>query len=203
MQSGPVKAIPLPPVIVPPLIPSYPEPPVGSTHANKDQAFCSDEPGIRNNVNSAEDNCPGVPDVTSVNEEIGTREPLKKLPGLVARPFTLQQAVAEAITEAAYRQGSNDNLATVVVDLLGLQRYARVAAEKESAPPSEKHSSGDALRNKQQVLGDATNVIIPVPRRSTLPAMPLLASMKGVLLSYDISQKVLCLANVAWLMQYA
>lgn len=191
MQSGPIKAIPLPPVFAPPLIPSYPEPQVGSTHASGDRASCSDEPGSRNIVSSAKDLCTAVPDAMSVNEEMGTREPLKKLPGLVARPFTLQRAVAEAITEAAYRQGSTDNLATVVVDLLGLQRYARVAAEKQSAPPSEKHSSEGALPNKEQGLSDATNVMIPVPRRSTLPGIPLLANMKGVLPSCVVSQVLL------------
>ena len=182
MQSGPLKAIPLPPVIGPPLIPSYPEPPVQSIHANGGEAFCSDETGNHNDIPSADNLCTAVPDLMSVKGETSTREPLKKLPGLVARPFTLQQAVAEAITEAAYRQGSNDNIATVVVDLLGLQRFARGAADKQSTRPSKEHLSEDALPNKQQGLGDAANVMIPIPRRSTLPGIPLLANMKGVLL---------------------
>ena len=39
------------------------------------------------------------------------------LPGLVPRPLTLAEAVAEAITQAAYKQGSTDNLAALAVDL--------------------------------------------------------------------------------------
>ena len=49
--------------------------------------------------------------------DIGHAGTLPRLPGLVPRPLTLAQAAAEAITLAAYRKGSTDNLAALVVDL--------------------------------------------------------------------------------------
>ena len=48
---------------------------------------------------------------------VGHAGMLSGLPGLVPRPPTLAQAAAEAITLAAYRKGSTDNLAALVVDL--------------------------------------------------------------------------------------
>ncbi len=124
--------------------------------------------------------CAAAPAEYSIIEDVSAAEPLMKLPGLVARPLTLQQAVAEAITEAAYKQGSNDNLAAVVIDLVGPQRYAvEPSAQAGSNPPNEKRVTGDGIALEQQGLGDAADAMIPVPRRSTIAATSSLMDVKG------------------------
>ena len=172
--TSPRKAIPLPPVLAPPLISSHVTHPVPRTHNIPDQTLCQSD-ACKEAISDG--SCTAAADMSSTIKEVSTAEPLMKLPGLVSRPFTLQQAVAEAITEAAYKQGSNDNLATVVVDLVGSRRYAiDLSAQNGSNSPAEEHIVGIAVSLEQQGLGDA---IIPVPRRSTSPVACSLIDTKG------------------------
>ena len=59
---------------------------------------------------------------------------MPSLPGLVPRPLSLPEAVAEAITLAAYKQGSTDNLAALVVDLQPEWRASRQSREVLAEP---------------------------------------------------------------------
>ena len=104
------------------------------------------------------------------------RQP-QRLPGLaVARPMTLPAAVAGAIAEAAYQQGSSDNLAVVAVDLLGAQRSTTEDADT-AASMNMLHSRGSSDAALVRAVEPAEGGFsLSVPRRGTA------ASTSGLLL---------------------
>jgi hypothetical protein len=166
VSAGPPKAIPLLPVQEPPLVASPAETEAQSAESSRSEAVsmsCSD-------VDSSEAIqhciCQGQGDkerdgpCDASDGSHVPRPPLKELPGLVPRPLTLPQAVAKALTEAAHKQGSNDNLAAVVVDLMGPRRFS---------PPSAailRDSRGAANVSGMQD-GEGRLADLLVPRRST------------------------------------
>lgn len=173
MNIKPPKAIPLFPTKEPPLVASAVKQPESSGLSG-----CSHELGVpctptnlrSFNVSVPADTAEAGWELVGQAEEVscsrGSAEPaVKKLPGLVPRPLTLPQAVAEAITEAAYKQGSNDNLATVAVRLVGPQQTARGRAESPAGVGSDLNMSQKAPR-----LQEGTHPF-PVPRRSTAPSI--------------------------------
>lgn len=133
---------------------------------------CGHEPGVECHTYSSSaydatepaDLSPGEWESAVQIEEAGLNcealdPPVKKLPGLVPRPLTLPQVVAEAITEAAYKQGSNDNLATVAVDLIGPKRLTKVKSHEDII-----HDANASGRSPQPQGRQSS---FPVPRRST------------------------------------
>lgn len=183
-HAGAPKAIPLPPVVTPPLVPSHSEHSVVQSSPN---TVCASQTDDASKDVAAEGSCTAARHFIDSGEYVSVAEPLKKLPGLVARPLTLQQAVAEAITEAAYRQGSNDNLATVVVDLRGAQRFAAGSmAWSRSSSAALEGQLEDARVVEVPALTPEASAMISVPRRSTVPATTSLTEEQGVLLQIDI-----------------
>lgn len=61
----------------------------------------------------------------------------------MARPFTRSQAVAHALQEQAYAQGSSDNLAVLAIDLHAVQQQQLMAAAgNEQLPAARQQSAG-------------------------------------------------------------
>ena len=91
------------------------------------------------------------------------------LPALVmARPLTLPMAVAEAVTQAAYLQGSSDNLAVVAVDLMGAQRTATTAADAAASIDDQDSGRSPAGAPVQPLEPTGVGFFsLSVPRRST------------------------------------
>jgi hypothetical protein len=106
-----------------------------------------------------------------------------KLPGHRPRPLTLPQAVAEALTAAAYRQGSPDNLAVVAVVLGGGMHgradpaHAEESAGEQGMENSSQRAAGSAAPAAQQPL-------LSVPRRGTAPG----AFLQGARDQYQLTE---------------
>ena len=88
---------------------------------------------------------------------------MPSLPGLVPRPLTLAEAAAEAITLAAYKQGSTDNLAALVVDLQPEWRANRTfrVASREPQPANRGKTSGTADTAGPELSGEGADYTLP------------------------------------------
>lgn len=88
---------------------------------------------------------------------------MPSLPGLVPRPLTLAEAVAEAVTLAAYKAGSTDNLAALVVDLQphwrSSSRLRKVPREPQRAGRGKRYGERD--RAGPGLSGEGTDYSLP------------------------------------------
>ena len=88
---------------------------------------------------------------------------MPSLPGLVPRPLTLAKAVAEAVTLAAYKAGSTDNLAALVVDLQpdwrSSSRLRKVPTEPQSAAQGQRF--GEKAGAGPEVSGEGAHYSLP------------------------------------------
>ena len=86
---------------------------------------------------------------------------MPSLPGLVPRPLTLAEAVAEAITLAAYKQGSTDNLAALVVDLRPDWRSSRREGPQEQQSVDNGDRAGKRDRAGPELSGTGADYSLP------------------------------------------
>ncbi len=88
---------------------------------------------------------------------------MPSLPGLVPRPLTLPEAVAEAITLAAYKQGSTDNLAALAVDLQPKWRSSSTLREASRKPQHADSSDRYGLRDRAgpELSGEGADYTLP------------------------------------------
>ena len=86
---------------------------------------------------------------------------MPSLPGLVPRPLTLAEAVAEAITLAAYKQGSTDNLAALVVDLRPDWRSSRREGPQEQQSVDTGDRAGKRDRAGPELSGTGADYSLP------------------------------------------
>ena len=97
----------------------------------------------------------------------GQSAQVQGLPGLAPRPITLTAAVAEAITMAAYRQGSTDNLAALAVDLQPQWRSEVASHRPSGTRDASKPGKWQGLDNRDEddLAGEGADYT--VPRHST------------------------------------
>jgi len=93
----------------------------------------------------------------------GHAQVLPSLPGVVPRPLTLAEATAEAITAAAYKMGSTDNLAALVVDLQPEWRTISTLQHNRRSPEPAQGTSRHAKRNQEgpELSGEGADYSLP------------------------------------------
>lgn len=140
---------------------------------------CSPETEADEDVNDGLGVTPILQRVPALRQTKGTQV-LPGLSGLVPRPLTLAHVVAEAITQAAYRQGSTDNLAALVVDLQTPWRSERTSKFKagmsEGAGGGKENRHGSSgggtgrARGGPELAGESADYMLP--RHSTGVIIP-------------------------------
>lgn len=116
---------------------------------------------------SAEDDRHGLVPWTRALLRPGQRGQMQGLPGLTPRPITLTAAVAEAITMAAYRQGSTDNLAALAVDLHPKWRSGGASPGLPGTQDASEPGTQQGLDNREDADLAGEGADYTVPRHST------------------------------------
>lgn len=95
--------------------------------------------------------------------QIGHAQGLPSLPGVVPRPLTLAEATAEAITLAAYKMGSTDNLAALLVDLQAEWRTSSTLQHNRRRPEPAQGGSRHAKRIQEgpELSGEGADYSLP------------------------------------------